>query len=65
MGEVLCWCCENYHVVYEHTTEKGLCMLREKIVLGNDSVCDEFIMRKGLYTKREIPDYCKNYNNQK
>ena len=62
MSEVVCWCCDKYCVVYEHTTDIGLCLFCKRIISGNEKVCDEFIIRKGLHTKREIPAYCKNYN---
>ena len=61
MKFVLCYCCDHYNVVFEDTTERGLCELCNKVVSAYDEVCSEFIMRKGYYTKRVIPDYCKNY----
>ena len=61
MDFVLCYCCDHYNVVFEDTMERGLCELCNKVVSAYDEVCSEFIMRKGYYTKRVIPDYCKNY----
>ena len=61
MNYVLCGCCDKYRVIYEDTTERGLCELCNKVVSAYDEVCSEFIMRRGYYTKRAIPDYCKNY----
>ena len=61
MDFVLCYCCDHYDVVFEDTTELGLCKPCKKIASAYDDVCEQFIMRRGLYTKRAIPDYCKNY----
>ena len=60
MDYVLCYCCKNYQLVFEDTTEQGLCKMRKSVISAYDKVCNEFVMRKGLYTKRQIPDYCKN-----
>ena len=65
MREVTCSACNNYDVIYEHTTDMGFCLLRKGIVLDLDRVCEEFVIRKGLHTKREIPAHCKNYHNTK
>ena len=60
MSEVLCWCCENYKLI-DDNTENGFCVLQRVKVSAYDRVCEDFIKRCGLYTKRTIPDYCKNY----
>ncbi len=65
MREVTCSACNNYDVIYENTTDIGFCLLWRKRVLDLDRVCEEFVIRKGLHTKREIPKYCKNYHNIK
>lgn len=65
MREVTCSACDNYCVVYEDITDLGLCLIRKKKVLDLDKVREDFIIRRGLHTKREIPSYCKNYNKAK
>ena len=65
MREVTCSACDNYRVIYEHTTDKGFCIFCEKIVYDEDKVCEEYVLRRGLYTKRTIPSYCKNYHKEK
>jgi len=66
MAEVVCWCCEHY-IQFENpkTIENlfidGRCSLLGICRREDNAVCEEFIMRSGLYTKREIPKYCKNY----
>lgn len=59
---VVCWCCGHYEPVFKDTIELGLCIPCKKVVSAFDNVCEEFVLRKGLHTRREIPDYCKNYN---
>jgi len=63
--EVLCWCCQYYLPADgdNNTTEIGYCELTKLKVEAYDKVCEKFLKNKGLYTKRKIPDYCKNYKN--
>ena len=61
MAEVVCWCCDYYLPLSEDCTE-GACLKEFCIRLANDTVCEDFFIRRGLYTKRSIPEYCKNYN---
>ena len=56
---VECWCCKHFTLRDNHDT--GACALKWKIVPAHDKVCEDFVMLKGLYTNRTIPDYCKNY----
>lgn len=64
MKEVVCWCCENYKLVDLYDTDWGFCVHKNSELSGYDRVCEEFIMRRGLYTKRTVPDYCRNYKNE-
>ena len=63
MSVVQCWCCQNYRLIDDETVgnDIGYCILKKQCVKLEAEVCCEFILRKGLYTKRNIPDYCKNY----
>ncbi|MBQ7045828.1 MAG: hypothetical protein IJN65_04980 [Clostridia bacterium] len=59
MSEVLCWCCEHFSLVDEDNYI-GVCKLDESQKSAYCTVCEEFLIRSGLFTKRTIPDYCKN-----
>lgn len=68
MKEVICGYCKFFRGTkqelrgnhYYLTT--GNCKLKDCEVDVEAKVCEEYIMMKGLYTNRIIPDYCKNYN---
>lgn len=64
MKEVECWCCENYKFLPDEETDNGFCILKNTRLSAYDKVCEEFIMMRGLYTRRPIPDYCINYKNK-
>ena len=61
--EVLCWCCEHYLYFLNKDNDNltAFCGVKENCVSANNKVCKEFVKRKGLYTERKIPDYCKNH----
>ena len=70
MAEVVCWCCENYNslnrlMIINGAFVDGYCLRYNKPCLSESNVCEEFVMRIGLFTKRTIPDYCKNYKEKK
>ena len=70
MSEVLCWCCEHYFnfddlKICEGKIVNGTCILKKTLLSASDTVCEEFVLRRGLYTNRTIPNYCKNYNKTK
>ena len=62
MSEVLCWCCKYFVLLEEHSYEKwyGICENKNVIILAENKVCEEFILKSGLHTKKTIPDYCRN-----
>ncbi len=70
MREVVCWCCEYFELseisdpFYKliHGI-KDCCSLKNKGVNSEDAVCEDFLLRSGLFTKRSIPERCKNYHN--
>ncbi|MBQ7800434.1 MAG: hypothetical protein IJ370_08060 [Oscillospiraceae bacterium] len=63
MNVVMCWCCQKYLLIDDQSigNEIGFCELKGQRVKCDENVCCDFVLRKGLYTKRNIPDYCKNY----
>lgn len=61
MAKVVCWCCDYYMPTNDDCTE-GACSKTFSIKCANDTVCEEFLIRRGLHTKRDIPAYCKNYS---
>lgn len=64
MSEVLCWCCENFVLFHDNPDEKdcdGICKYKKLICNAQSRVCEEFIMRSGLHTRKSIPSYCRNY----
>ena len=66
MNEVVCWCCENYRIFIDKgNMDLGICLLQKKELPIDSKVCEHFILRRGLYTKRSIPDYCINYSKNK
>ena len=70
--DVVCWCCENFTLKHTRITRNeiveivdGTCALKNSFVFSENSVCEDFILRKGLYTTRTIPKHCKNYMTEK
>lgn len=64
MSEVLCWYCENFVFFSDNPDEKnciGVCTYKKIICDAQSRVCEDFIMRSGLHTKKSIPGYCRNY----
>ena len=67
MENVVCWCCEYFLAEFgdiknkEHITS-GQCKLHNTKCMPNDNVCEDFLLMQGLFTKRNIPKYCKNYS---
>ena len=63
MAEVICACCDHYLYYKEKNDnyETALCELCNRRVSGYDKVCEDYILMKGMGTRRTIPDYCKNY----
>ena len=66
MKEIVCWCCEHYRVyLKEGDMDLGICLLHNKELPTENRVCEDFILKFGVYTKREIPSYCKHYQKNK
>ena len=38
----------------------GVCKLHNIIILTQHTVCEDFLIRSGLFTTCSIPEYCKN-----
>ena len=66
MKEVMCSQCEYFVVDYidenmqNNIIVRGECVKKHDIVSVTDKVCEEFLLAKGVYTQKIIPDYCKN-----
>ena len=63
MPNVVCWCCQHYKTDAETEPDLriGMCLQKIRVCLAFSEVCQDFLLTKGLYTKRIIPDHCKNY----
>ena len=62
MAEVICGNCDHYLYYKEkESNEEALCEICGRRVSVYDTVCEEFIIMKGLHTRRTIPEYCKHY----
>lgn len=64
MPEVLCWCCEHF-LWCDEAHNMGICKLTNLQKSVYSTVCEDFLIFSGLYTKRTIPDFCKNYQSKK
>ncbi len=62
MEEVVCWCCEFFRFDDDPQdfNPRGHCSIKNFPCTPNSSVCDDFVMLGGLYTKRTVPPRCKN-----
>lgn len=59
---VKCWHCEHYVWYSDDDQNKtAICDVKNRRVAEFDEVCEEFILHKGIYTKSQIPNYCKHY----
>lgn len=66
MREVVCWCCEYFYAkfedpVFRELITKEMCTYKLQICEPEDKVCENFLLYRGLFTKRTIPERCKNY----
>ena len=66
MAEVVCWCCEHFAPrceIYEgkEVIKSGVCGIKMIDISTENRVCEDFLLRSGLFTQRSIPSYCKNY----
>ena len=65
MNEVVCWYCENYRIyINKGNMDLGICLLHKKEMPIENKVCEHFILRLGVHTKKSIPDYCINYKKE-
>ena len=48
----------------DQDNSKSECAIKQKTVFVEDVVCEEFILHCGVHTSKEIPDYCKHYQNK-
>ena len=58
-GSCLCWHCK-YYKPFEYqneyfTVQKGFCEKHNSVRNPEDKLCDYFILKKGIYTKRWYP----------
>ena len=59
---VECWHCENYICLsVDDNNLIAICKIRNEYVLACGRVCDQFVLKKGTFTKCEIPNYCINH----
>ena len=66
MAEVTCGNCDHYLYYKEkESNEVALCDFFNRRVSAYDTVCEEFVIMKGFYTKRTIPEYCKHYKKKR
>lgn len=70
MQEVVCWCCEHFVLLNEleilgNKLTNGKCQYKNLKCYSENKVCEEFILRSGLHTKKIIPEICKNYKDKK
>jgi len=67
MTEVPCGYCEHFKAISEELQECkiGRCDLKNLQVAINGRVCEDFFLASGIYTKKTIPEYCKNRQYEK
>lgn len=62
MPEVICGNCDHYlYYKEEVSNEEALCDFYGRRVSAYSPVCEEFVIMRGLHTRRTIPEYCKYY----
>ena len=66
MKTVVCWCCEYFKCfdklkILDQNLINGKCEFTNSFRFSENDVCEDFILRSGLVTKRKIPDICKKY----
>ena len=63
---VECWHCDHY--IWFSTDSNNLlalCDIKKCRVFAGKKVCEQFVLGKGIHTKRDIPDYCIHYQKNK
>ena len=63
MKIVECWLCQSFEITnLPNEGEKiidGFCEFKNCKRKAEAQVCEEFVLRSGMYTKRIIPEKCK------
>ncbi len=63
---VKCWHCIHYiWFSVNSDNSSAVCDIKKQRVSATETVCEQFILDKGIHTIKSIPDYCTHYNNQK
>lgn len=53
--EVRCWHCEHF-INYDSKRQNGRCDIKQIILDTCEEICDNFILKRGLYTKLSYPE---------
>ncbi|MBE6788811.1 MAG: hypothetical protein E7539_04010 [Ruminococcaceae bacterium] len=62
---VKCWHCKYYKWFSDDKrNQTAICDIKNSRVSANDKVCEEFVLHQGIHTARDIPKYCRHYNNK-
>lgn len=62
MKKVTCWYCDYYELFYKYendtfkNTDFGFCTIKGKCRKGTAHICDNFTIRKGLFTLKDYPN---------
>ena len=59
---VECWHCEHY-IWFSLSADNSFatCDVKNSCVFADGTVCEQFVLAKGVCTKKVIPDYCIHY----
>ncbi len=62
---VKCWHCKHY-IWFSVTDDNFIahCEIKNQSVFKNEKVCESFILSQGIFTRKEIPEYCIYYKNK-
>lgn len=59
---VQCWHCVHYiWFSVNDDNSSAICEIKKQCVSAKEKVCEQFILGKGIYTQKTIPDYCTHY----
>ena len=59
---VECWHCKHYvWFSADRNNSFAKCDVKNTCVFAGCEVCEQFVLAKGVCTKKVIPDYCIHY----